>query len=479
MNNDRTFRITKLLQAGTLIVLMNGCAVGPTHQDSSQAAFEKNPQWSAPLLQAHRGEVAELNNWWASFKDPLLSELITAAQNENPNVQAAAARIDQSRANLRSASAGSLPSVDASLTAGKRSGTPSSVRNTPAIGIDANWEIDLFGAVTRSKNIAQLQTEAAQGAWHDARVSLGAEVALIYVQLKTCEQTAAIQQLDVSSQSKTLALTEKKVSAGFSAPAEASLLRANVASAQSQLIATQSDCAALINALSYLSGISVQSISAKSNAQLGVLPKPAEFDIPSVPAQLLMQRPDLVSAERQLAAATQDIGLAVAGQYPRIVLNGTVGTTTARLIGEGREKPTWQFGINIDWAIFDAGRRAAAVDGAKARFAEQQALTQIKVASAVRDVQDALIRLAAANQREANANTATKDFEAFLAAAQTRWNVGIGTLLELEEARRLSMGAKLALIQLERERLSQWINLYKSVGGGWDLNTSPSMARNH
>ena len=419
-------------------------------------------------MPAHKGNVAELKNWWASFNDPLLSELIAATQADNPNLFAAAARIEQSRANLRAAGAGALPTVNGSLSSSRRSDTPAVVRNTPQIGIDANWELDLFGGVARSKSIAQLQTESAQGAWHDARVTLGAEVALLYVQLKACEQTAAIQQLDVSSQSKTLALTSQKVAAGFTAPADASLLRANVANAQNQLQATLSDCVSLINSLSYLSGISNEVITTQSKAQAGVLPRPATFDIPTLPAQLLMQRPDLVSQERQLAAALEGVGLAITGQYPRILLNGNIGIATARLIGDGNDKSTWQFGLSVDLPIFDAGRRAAAVDAAQARFVEQQALTQLRVAGAVRDVQESLIRLNAANQREANANAATKDFEAFFAAAQTRWNVGVGTLLELEEARRLSMSAKLALIQLERERIAQWINLYKSVGGGWN-----------
>ena len=459
--------LINLLSQAAVLSLLGGCAVGPKYQDPSQALFAKTVQWSAPSLPAHQGEITELKNWWASFNDPLLSELISAAQIDNPNVSAAAARIEQSRANFRAVSAGSLPTVDGSLTAGKRSGSPSTTRNTPQIGIDANWELDLFGSVSRSKNIAQLQTESAQGNWHDARVTLGAEVALVYIQLKTCEQTASIAQLDVTSQAKTLALTAQKVAAGFTAPAEASLLRANVANAQNQLQANLSDCASLINSLSYLSGIRSDVIAARSKAQIGVLPKPATFDIPTVPAALLMQRPDLVSQERQLAAALEDVGLAIAGQYPRIMLNGNIGLSTARLIGEGKEKPTWQFGLNIDIPLFDAGRRAAAVDGARGRLAEQQALTELKVAGAVRDVQESLIRLSAANQRQTNANAATKDFEAFFAAAQTRWNVGVGTLLELEEARRLSMNAKLALIQLERERITHWINLYKSVGGGW------------
>lgn len=466
----------KTLGLSVLLVLLGGCAVGPRYQDPSPALFAKTPKWSAPLLPAHKGEVAELKNWWASFNDPLLSELISTTQADNPTVAVAAARIEQSRANLRSASAGSLPTLDGSLTAGRRSAMPPGTRNTPQIGIDANWELDLFGSVTRSKNIAQLQTESAQGAWHDARVTLGAEVALLYTQLKTCELTGTIQQLDVSSQAKTLALTAQKVAAGFTAPAEASLLRANVANAQNQLQANLSDCASLINSLSYLSGVSSDVIAARSKVQTGVMPKPATFDIPVIPAQLLMQRPDLVSQERQLAAALEDVGLAVAGQYPRILLNGNIGVTTARLIGEGKEKPTWQFGLNIDIPLFDAGRRAAAVDGSKARLAEQQALTQLKVTGAVRDVQESLIRLSAANQKEANANAATKDFEAYFAAAQTRWNVGVGTLLELEEARRLSMNAKLALIQLERERIVQWINLYKSVGGGWNQTALADIA---
>jgi outer membrane protein, multidrug efflux system len=449
------------------IATLSGCAVvGPTYTEPTAQQLKVKDQWQAPA--ASTSNAVAMNQWWNSFNDPLLLNLIASAQANNPTISAALARIDGARSALRIAANSGQPNLNASTSLQRQSTLGSPVFTATQIGVDAGWELDLFGAVKRSSTAAQAQLESSQADFHASRISLASEVANIYIALKTCEANLQVQQLDVTSQVKTLDLTQLKVKAGFSAPADASLLKASVANSRNQLTSLQSECSLLINTLALLTGLDNENIYKNSLATNGQLPKPALFAMSSLPAQLIVMRPDVRSLERLLAASSEQIGIAQANQYPRISLSGNIGLGATRAMGATTDGLTWGFGPAISLPLFDGGRRAAAVDSARARFSESQALVQLKLQSAVSEVQEAMIRLNAAQLREANAQNAVADFEAFYKAAQTRWSVGVGSLLELEEARRLAAGAKVALLRLEQERITQLINLYKSLGGGWD-----------
>jgi outer membrane protein, multidrug efflux system len=469
------------LGAIAVALLASGCASlvqpGPKYEPPSLEPKNGNTLWTANLPTATDNSVRDLKTWWASFNDAALSALLEAAQTNNPTLAAATARIDQARANLKLAGVSSQPviGVNTSLNRSGSAGKP--IVTNASLGVDAGWEIDLFGAVKRGQASANARLQSSQADWHDARVTLAADVAQNYLNLRACQLSSTLLAQDVTSQTKTLELTNLKVSAGFSAPADATLLRASLANARNQLTANVFDCAVWINSISYLTGLSVDAINEQTKASVGVIPKPAQFIVEQIPASVLKQRPDIQSAERQLAAASEDIGVAIAEQYPKLSLNGNIGLGATRLLGINSNGLNWGFGPSLTLPIFDGGRVAAGIDSSKARYAEQQALTGLKIFGAVREVQEALLRLDSANQREANAVKASSDFEAFFKAAQTRWNVGVGSLLELEEARRLAVNAKSALIQLERERVAQWINLYKAVGGGWSSNESVGSAK--
>jgi outer membrane protein, multidrug efflux system len=468
-NHPRTSKHSRL--ALSLVVLsmatLSGCTtIGPNYSEPTAQQLKVKDQWQVPL--ANTNNAVAMNQWWGSFNDLLLLELITSAQANNPTISAALARIEGARNALRIAANSGQPNANASSSLQRQSALGSPTITAAQIGVDAGWELDLFGAVKRTSNSAQAQLESSQADFHASRLSLASEVANIYIALKTCEANVQVQQVDVTSQVKTLDLTQLKVKAGFSAPADASLLRASLANSRNQLTNLQGECSLLINTLGLVTGLDNQSIQEKSLTNPGKLPKPALFAVNSLPAQLIEMRPDIRSLERLLAASSEQIGIAQANQYPRVTLSGNIGLGSSRVMGATTDGLSWGFGPAISLPLFDGGRRAAAVDSAKARFNETQALVQMKLQSAVSEVQEAMIRLNAAQAREANALNAVADFEAFYKAAETRWSVGVGSLLELEEARRLAASAKVALLRLEQERITQLISLYKALGGGWD-----------
>ena len=467
------FRTFHHLHKTTLFVLtatLTACAVGPTYTPPTPPL---PPAWVAPL--PHGGNNANLKDWWASWGDPVLLALVDNAQRENPTVAIAAARIEAARAAAGAAGAALWPGVTANaserraqvnqpLGPGSSGGSQSTNRNAT---IDALWELDLFGSVRRNKEAAAARTGARTQEWHDARVSVAAEVAASYINLRACEILAAGYERDATSRAETARLMALKTQAGFTAPADAALSAASAAEAAGRLTQQRADCDIEIKALSLVSVMPEPALRERLAARTATFPVAAGWPLAQVPAAALAQRPDIAAAERELAAASADIGVAEADRYPRITLTGAIGYGLVALGSIETRGSTWSFGPAISLPIFDAGRRAANVDAAKARYAEALARYQSRATRAVREVEESLVRIFSAGNRDSDAKAALRGYDAFLTAADAKVRAGSGSLIELEEARRAVVAAQFAVVNIERERLNAWITLYRAVGGAW------------
>jgi outer membrane protein, multidrug efflux system len=456
---------------------LNACtapAVPSVHATHEQLRKTLAPAWQAPL--PHAGEGKNLINWWLQWNDPVLNQFQSLAQTENPSLALAQARIEQARAQWQATGASSKPGVDLSNSLRRSAlGVPpfGAPRTQFSSSVDASWELDLFGALAQTRQASAQRLEARQLDWHEARVSLAAEIATSYLHYRVCGALLNSLNEDGKSLASTVSLTEQKVSAGFSAPAEAALLRASLANSRNQAIAQRTECHLHLKALAFLSN----SDEATAQGLLGSggsasYPGAPAFLVGQLPAQTLAQRPDLAALERELAALAAEVGVAEANRKPRLTLSGNVGWGALRFGGvNGGETGSglaWGFGPALNLPIFDGGRRLANVRAAAARYQEVAVQYRLKAKQAVREVEEAMLRLDAARQRQAQAEMAVNDFLAFLAAAETRYRVGVGNLIEFQEARRQSIAAQLSLLQLQRERSVQWIALYKALGGGWD-----------
>ncbi|MEO6033495.1 MAG: TolC family protein, partial [Burkholderiaceae bacterium] len=198
------------------------------------------------------------------------------------------------------------------------------------------------------------------------------------------------------------------------------------------------------------------------------VPQPAQLDVVRVPAQALAQRPDLFGAERALVAAAAEVSQAQAQQLPRISLAGSIGAMHVETGQISASGGVWTIGpVAVSLPLFDGGARRANVDAARARFVEAEALYRAKLRGAVREVEDSLIRLQSSAERSADAQIAADGFADSLRGAAARQQGGLGSLFELEEARRSALQSQSALIDLQRERSSAWIALYRALGGDW------------
>ena len=442
-----------------------GCASAPPAPPP--LANELPAQWQAPL--PHSGELSVMSQWWQQFNDPVLVQLIASAQAVSPSIASAASRIEQSRATRVAAGAALLPSLDAntSATRGKQDFI-SGLTTTASAGVQASWELDLFGGRRAARDAAQARAEGARAAWHDARVAVAAEVATSYTGLRACEAQVEQTQLDARSRSETARLTELSRQAGFEAPASAALARASAAQGNSLLTERRAQCDVLVKGLVALTGVAEPALRTQLAAGRAGVPQPAQLAIASVPAQALAQRPDLLSAERELIAASADVSQAKAARYPRITLGGSVSAARVESSFGNDNGTLWAIGpVTVSLPLFDGGTRRANVDAAQARYVEAGAIYRGKLRTAVREVEEALVALRSTADRSADSQIATEGFAISFRATEARFKGGLGSLFELEDARRSALLAQIALIDLQRERSTAWIALYRALGGGW------------
>ncbi|MCX7223320.1 MAG: TolC family protein [Burkholderiales bacterium] len=206
--------------------------------------------WQQPL--PHGGDIVALGNWWSQFNDPVLLELIDSAQQQSQSMAAAALRIAQARAVLVTANAAAVPNINAAAVATRGTfqlGGPIIVATTAQAQLQLGWEIDLFGGLSRANEAARARLEAQVDNWHEARISVSADIANMYTNFRGCEQLVALARADVKSRVQTADLTQKLSESGFQSPAAASLASASAAEGQSRVAAQSADCDILIKAL--------------------------------------------------------------------------------------------------------------------------------------------------------------------------------------------------------------------------------------
>ncbi|RJF99961.1 efflux transporter outer membrane subunit [Noviherbaspirillum saxi] len=462
--------IFQAIALACLTPLLTACAIQPvpTKVDANPPA-----QWHAPL--PHDGNPHKLAEWWNQHNDPLLTELIAAAQEASPTVSAASARIAQARANRVAAAAALLPTADASLSATRaRSQPPTPTGSALQAGMQTAWEIDLFGGNRAGRTAAEERLAGAEAGWHEARVSVAAELASQYYSLRSCELLLAIARSDAGSRAETARLAKLSAEAGFQSPANAALARASAADANSRATQQQAQCELDVKALVALTAISETPLRQRLGAMSAVLPQSFMLSVDRLPANVLAQRPDIFNTEREVAAASADLGSAQAQRYPRLTLSGSLGATRFRTGGAEVDLTTWSIGpLALSVPVFDGGRRIAIAEAARARYDDAVVRYRAQVRQAVREVEQALVSLQSTSSRSDDARIAAEGYRRSFAATEALYGGGLASLVELEESRRTRLAAELAVVSLQRERIAAWIALYRAAGGGWNAIAQP------
>ena len=301
--------------------------------------------------------------------------------------------------------------------------------------------------------------------WHNARISLAAEVATDYVDYRACRlklcclrRSSAFLPGNAAHNPYIGGSRLQCVVHPYLALAEA-----GAASASSSAIDQQAQCDLGIKALVAVTGLEEIRVRELLGGDNAPLPTPAEVSIESVPATLISQRPDIISSERQLASAMAKIGVAEASRWPSLNLTGSIAVSHAA----GVATTPWSLAPALSLPLFNAGSLAAKVDSARADYDSALAAHKSNVRTAVKEVEQALVSLDSAARREGDARTSATQYRAYFHASEINWQAGRISLLDLETARRTAISSEVSLIHVNQTRVDQWIVLYKALGGGW------------
>jgi NodT family efflux transporter outer membrane factor (OMF) lipoprotein len=465
-------------------LVLAGCTVGPNYSRPATAVPER---YAEAATQAGPTD-AELAGWWQIFGDPELDALVNRAIAQNLDVQTAAARIREARAREIVAGAAALPEVDAQALATRQRisehaipvppgaggggnigsfGLPGSEFNTFRIGFDASWEIDLFGRTRRSMEAARARSGAALWDRRDLQVTAAAEVANAYFRLREVQARLATAEAEVARQQRFERLVSARARGGLVTGQDLEQQRSERSTAAAAIPVLSAQADAQIHALGVLTGEIPEALVAELGKPAALRAAAAPVP-PGLPSELLRRRPDVRAAERELAASTADIGVAVADLYPRFSLTAApalVSTALASLLEWGSR--SYSIGAPLDWPIFNGHRTRANIAVANAR--QEQALIAYRktVLTALQDVEDALSRTDADRSQLADLEQALGTAARAEDIARTRYGGGLVTYSDvlLAQAQRLKLEDQ--VIQTRGALARDTAALFKALGGGW------------
>src|SRR5580704_28144 len=477
-----------VLVAGATMLLLSGCMVGP---DYRSPIMKLPAQWGdsdeRPRSRRDPGQAVELAQWWRSFNDPILNELIDQALVSNLDEKIALSRIREERAYLVISRAGLFPTIDlagsytrqrysANTPFGEFPNVLPREENNYEAGFDASWELDVFGGIRRGVQAAKAELAASVENARDVRVILLAEVARDYVAARALERRILIAKANLRDQSNSLTLTQERFQMGYAPELDVFQARSLLASTQSQVPMLENEQEEAIHRLGVLLGREPEAFKAMLS---DVAPIPGGGDpdaiamrIPAgLPSDLLRRRPDIRGAEREIAAATARVGVATADLYPKFSITGTAGlesiSTSDFLFGTSR---MWTVDPTVRWPIFEGGRIRAYIEARNAQ--EEQALFtyQKTVLSALAEVEDALVACAKERTRHQALAASAQDFKLSEVLAQQRYEEGYANYLDVLEAQRSLYAAQDSLAQSDQQLIGDLIAIYKALGGGWQID---------
>lgn len=471
-------RMSRTLPAILSTLVLAGCAVGP---DYERPVFDLSSAWpfgkaAVPTAPLRKADTAG-ERWWSLYADPVLDRLVDEALEHNANARIAAARVLEVRALARIADADLYPTVSAGFT-GKRTkssevasfplGNRPRIQNSHVATLDVSYELDLWGKYRRASEAAQAELFGAESARDAVRLSLTAQVAQQYFALLAADAQVDVAKRTLASRDETLALFRKRQEAGSLSEYLLHQAVAEQAATRSQLASLQQAQDRAESALALLLGRSPRQVM-ESTVERGTPPAIAELVIPAgLPSDLLLRRPDLREAEQQLVAANARIGSARAQFFPSLGLTGYLGSeSTAFSKLFSGPAATFMFAANLTQPIWNSGRIAANVEATEAR--RDQAVDRYRqaVASAFKDVRDALAAQNAAREMLEAETVRADALGKALNQAQLRFDAGIASRLDVLDVERNLLAAELARIDSERARKSALADVFKALGGGW------------
>jgi outer membrane protein, multidrug efflux system len=466
-----------------LLLALAGCTVGPSYVAPTIKTPEQfgsmtgQIEQASPIAvpQASPPDAAMLATWWTVFKDPALDSLIARGVSGNLDLKTAAARLRESRALRGVAGSDQFPKVDAKASANRRRNSErldsafsdgGGERTAFEYGLDASWELDVFGGIRRGVEAADADLMAAQEDERSVLVSLVAEIARSYVEFRGQQQQIALTESTIKSQTESLELTRSRFKAGLSADLDVAQAEAQLATRQSQLPPFRATMRQAAHRLSVLLGLPPGAVYDELLSSAAIPTVPSTVPV-GLPAELVRRRPDIRRAERRLAAATARIGVATADLYPKFSISGSFAFDAGDVGKLDMNSRAWSIGPAMRWNLFDGKRIRNNIKAADARTEQALLGYEQSVLTALEEAENGLTNFIQEQARRRALQEAVVANERAVQLATDRYRSGVGDFFDVLDNQRQLFATQQQLVQSETSVTQSLIVIYKALGGGW------------
>ncbi len=480
LQNGIAFRLRMLPILLLGFLLIGGCSVGPKYSKPTTQippAYKENANWKT----AQPGDQAQKGNWWEIFQDPQLNALEEKVNVSNQTLRAAVDRYQEARDVLRETRSSLFPLVNAAATGSQNrqsqnkslfGGTAPVNYSDLVLSGDVSYEADVWGSVRRSVQSSRALAQASAADLETIRLSLHAELALDYLTLRGLDAQKQLFDTNVDAFDKALQLTESRFQGGVASREDVDLAATQLEQTRAEDIDITSSRDQFEHAVAVLIGQPASSFS------LDPAPLPATPPVPppGLPSELLERRPDIAEAERRVASANEQVGIARAAYFPTITLGLVAGFESGKF-------PNWLTGPSALWSIgasaaetvFDAGRRRAVSDQAIATYDEMVADYQQTVLTSFQEVEDSLSDLRVLDEEAKTQDAAVAAANRALEQSTNRYKGGLDTYLTVITAQSAALANERTAVSLVTRRLTSTVLLVKALGGGWDISKLPAV----
>lgn len=451
--------------------VLGGCAVGPDYQVvevplSSSYAFAESgshPAW----VQVNPTLTPDPQAWWQLFQDPLLDQWIQELHQQNIDLELAEARYRQAQAALQQARAGFFPVLGTQASMQRSGSGQSHSTDQYNLNVSVSWEPDVWGRVRRNVEAGTAQQQASAADLEATRLSLEALFVQSYFQAKSLRATQLLYDKTIAAYERSLRLTQNRLQVGVVSVADVANAESQLENARTQAVALERQALLLRNAMAVLLGKAPAAFEGQIEAELGVLPV-----VPvGIPAQLLTRRPDLVAAERRVAAANAQIGVATAAWFPNLTLSAQGGYRSGSW-AEWITAPAqfWSLGPALALTLFDGGARSARIQEAQAAYEAQASTYKKAVLVALQEVEDALVQWHSTQQEQQAQERAVEAARRALQLTRNQYEAGLVDYLSVAQVETNALAAERSLLALHSELYLSAARLIVALGGQWDTN---------
>jgi multidrug efflux system outer membrane protein len=460
---------------------LSGCTVGP---DYVQPQTEIPDAWYTAAVEGVEDGEATLQTWWRVFEDELLNDLVIRSAAGNLTLREALWKVEEARALRGAVSSSKKPQVGFNADANRSQPSDNGALgdfapedgfeagNLVTTGVGASWEIDVFGRIRRQVEAADAATQASVEAYRDVLVSLYAETALAYVNVRASQERLRIAHTNVETQENTLQLTKDRFDAGLVSALDVAQAESNLANTKSTIPVLERDLNEGLNRLAVLLGENPGALHAELNQEVPIPHEPEAVAV-GLPTELLRQRPDVRRAERLLASQTAQIGVATADLYPTFSLAGFLGLEAVSA-GDlaSSDSVTWNIGLPVRWNIFSGGRIRSQIRAEEARTNQLLAGYEQTVLDALEESENAMVAYAKEVQRRERLSQAVDATQRSLDLVMTQYTAGLTDFQNVLDTQRTLLVREDELAVSEGLVAGNLVRLYRALGGGWDPDTA-------